>query len=193
MALGFIAAFSETLALAILVAKGVEALKEALAHEGEDHVKAATVWTLGQVGRHTPDHARALSEAGVLPLRVALHVRADSSPDLKTKAKRALKAVVAKCTDAAALAPLLREGAGSEKVHKYVLAQFAAILPHDVGARKAFMQSGLLQLVQDVKRTAGPKVLESIAKINACFPAEAVRFSDAAYAKELLTKLEEDA
>ena len=79
MALGFISAFSETLALAVIVARGVPALKDALINEPEDHVKAATVWTLGQIGRHTPDHAKAIAEGGVLQPMVLLHVRDDSS------------------------------------------------------------------------------------------------------------------
>merc|ERR1712132_25972 len=41
MAIGYIAAFSETLALAIIVSKGVAPLKEALVTEPEDHIKAA--------------------------------------------------------------------------------------------------------------------------------------------------------
>ena len=80
MALGFISAFSETLALAVIVARGVPALKDALINEPEDHVKAATVWTLGQIGRHTPDHARAIAEGGVMQPMVQLYVRDDSSP-----------------------------------------------------------------------------------------------------------------
>lgn len=62
MAIGYIAAFSETLALAAIVSKAVLPLKEALVQEPEDHIKAACAWTLGQIGRHTPDHARALAE-----------------------------------------------------------------------------------------------------------------------------------
>lgn len=38
----------------------------ALAEEAEDHLKSATAWTLGQIGRHTPDHAKAVSDTGVL-------------------------------------------------------------------------------------------------------------------------------
>jgi hypothetical protein len=45
---GYIAAFSETLALACIVSKAVAPLKEALVMEPEDHVKAATAWTLGE-------------------------------------------------------------------------------------------------------------------------------------------------
>ena len=37
------------------------------AEEPEDYIKAATVWSLGQVGRHTPEHAKAVAFASVLP------------------------------------------------------------------------------------------------------------------------------
>lgn len=170
-------------------AAGVPALKDALINEPEDHIKAATVWTLGQIGRHTADHAKALSEGGVLQPIVLLFGREDSSDDLRTKCKRALKAVLVKTTDAQALAPLLRDG--NAKVQKYVLAQYAAVLPNDAAARKAFMQTGLLQRVQEIKASAPPKVLESIARINAAFPEEAVKFSDPMYARELLARLDE--
>ena len=98
MAIGYIAAFSETLALAIIVSKGVAPLKEALVTEPEDHIKAASAWSLGQIGRHTSDHARALAEGDVLRHLLACMVHQDSSEDLKTKSKRALKAILAKCT-----------------------------------------------------------------------------------------------
>lgn len=45
-----------------------------------------------------------------------------------------------------ALQPLLRDS--PVKVQKYVLRQFAQLLPHDVEARRAFVQSGGLQLLQ---------------------------------------------
>merc|ERR1711934_458708 len=109
MAIGYIAAFSETLVLAIIVSKGVAPLKEALVTEPEDHIKAASAWSLGQIGRHTSDHARALAEGDVLRHLLACMVHQDSSEDLKTKSKRALKAILAKCTHLQALQPLLRE------------------------------------------------------------------------------------
>merc|ERR1711865_617649 len=62
MTLGYIAAFSETLALAIIVHQGIIPLKDALVNESEDHIKAAAAWSLGQIGRHTPDHAKALAQ-----------------------------------------------------------------------------------------------------------------------------------
>lgn len=45
-----------------------------------------------------------------------------------------------------ALQPLLRDS--PVKVQKYVLRQFAQLLPHDVEARRAFVQSGGLQFLQ---------------------------------------------
>ena len=138
MALGYISAFSETLALAAIVSKGIAPLKDALVSEPEDHIKAACAWTLGQIGRHTPDHARALAEGDVLRHLLACMVHQESSEDLKTKSKRALKAILAKCTHLQALQPLLRDS--PVKVQKYVLRQFAQLLPHDVEARRAFVQ-----------------------------------------------------
>ena len=138
MALGYISAFSETLALATIVSKGIAPLKDALISEPEDHIKAACAWTLGQIGRHTPDHARAMAEGDVLRHLLSCMVHEDSSEDLKTKSKRALKAILAKCTHLQALQPLLRDS--PVKVQKYVLRQFAQLLPHDVEARRSFVQ-----------------------------------------------------
>jgi tellurite resistance protein len=138
MAIGFIAAFSETLALAIIVSKGVAPLRLSLVSEQDDAVKAACVWTLGQIGRHTPDHARALAEGDVLRHLLACMTHEAASEDLKTKSKRALKAVLGKCTHLQALQPLLRDS--PDKVKKYVLKQFASLLPNDVEARRAFVQ-----------------------------------------------------
>jgi hypothetical protein len=47
MTLGYIAAFDETLAIGIINAKGIQPLKDALINEPEDHIRAASAWTLG--------------------------------------------------------------------------------------------------------------------------------------------------
>jgi 3-methyladenine DNA glycosylase AlkD len=189
MAVGYIAAFSETLALAIIVSKGVAPLKEALVVEPEDHIKAASAWSLGQIGRHTSDHARALAEGDVLRHLLACMVHQDSSEDLKTKSKRALKAILAKCTHLQALQPLLREA--PVKVQKYVLKQFASILPHDVEARRAFVQNGGLQFLQELNETVGGKLTEFIQQINACYPPEIVEYYSPNYSKKLLDKIDD--
>ncbi|CAM9545612.1 unnamed protein product [Phaeothamnion confervicola] len=189
MALGYIAAFSETLALAVIVSKAVAPLKEALVSEPEDHIKAASAWSLGQVGRHTPDHARALAEGDVLRHLLACMTHPESSEDLRTKSKRALKAVLSKCTHTQALQPLLRDA--PVKVQKYVLRQFAHLLPLDVEARRAFVQSGGLQYLQELDGSEGGKLEEYVRTINACYPAEIVEYYSPDYSKTLLDRIAE--
>lgn len=60
MTLGFIAAFSETLALSVIASKGVVPLYTALVEEPEDHIKSASAWALGQVSRHSPDNINSM-------------------------------------------------------------------------------------------------------------------------------------
>lgn len=189
MALGYVAAFSETLALSIIVSKGISPLKAALVTEPEDHVKAACAWTLGQIGRHTSDHARSIAEADVLRHLLACMRHPDSSDDLQTKAKRALKGIVAKCTHLEALQPLLTEA--PLKVQSYILKQFATLLPHELEARRAFVQNGGLQFLQALGESGGGKVAEYITQINSCYPPEIVEYYSPNYSKSLLDKIDD--
>lgn len=47
MTLGYISAFDDSLAMAVIVSKGIAPLKDALINEPEDHLKAAAAWSLG--------------------------------------------------------------------------------------------------------------------------------------------------
>jgi 3-methyladenine DNA glycosylase AlkD len=189
MTLGYIAAFSETLALAVIVSKGIPPLKDALINEPEDHLKAASAWSVGQIGRHSPDHARALAEADVLRRLLAVYLHQDSSEDLKTKAKRGLKSVIQKCTHLPALEPLLQES--PPNILKYVVKQFSAVLPNDIQARRSFVQSGGLQKIQEVKAEVGTKLRDYIDEINRLYPPEIVNYYSPNYSETLLKKLDE--
>jgi len=188
MTLGYVAAFSETLALAVVVSKGVPPLKDALITEPEDHVKAAAAWSLGQIGRHSPDHARALAEADVLRRMLAVYLHQESSEDLQIKTKRALKSIIQKCTHLPALEPLIDS---PPNILKYVVQQFAKVLPNDIDARRAFVQSGSLQKVQEVGAEMGSKLQDFIDTINALYPPEIVQYYSPNYAEKLLTKMDE--
>lgn len=37
-----------------------------LENETDDHILAVTAWTLGQIGKHTPEHAKSVADADVL-------------------------------------------------------------------------------------------------------------------------------
>jgi 3-methyladenine DNA glycosylase AlkD len=187
--LGYIAAFSETLALAIVVSKGIPPLKDALINEPEDHVKAGAAWALGQIGRHSPDHARALAEADVLRRLLAVYLHSDSSEDLKTKAKRALKGTIQKCTHLPALEPLLNEAPAN--ILKHVVHQFAKVLPNDLQARRNFVQTGALQKLQEIKAGVGTKLRDYVDEINHLYPPEIVNYYSPSYPDVLLKKLDE--
>jgi len=174
MALGFIAAFSETLALSIIVAKGVTPLVSCLVSETEDHVISATVWALGQIGRHTPDHAKAVCDANVLPKLLAIFVSENASDDLRQKAKRSIKFITQQTTSLSALDPLLFQAPPA--ILKHVVAQYAKILPKDVESRRKFVTSGGLQRLQQIECEPGTKLYEAIEQCNACFPDEIVRY-----------------
>jgi hypothetical protein len=189
MTLGYIAAFSETLALAIIVKQGVFPLKDALVNETEDHIKAAAAWSLGQIGRHSPEHAKALALNDVFSKLIQVYSDPESSDDLKNKAQRALKASLQKCTHLSALEPLLHDC--PEKIIKYVVHQFAKVLPNQPAARKSFVQSRGLEVIQTLlTEDKNSKLQEYIATINSCYPPEIVQYYSPNYSETLLAKLD---
>lgn len=190
MTLGFIAAFSETLALSVIASKGVVPLYASLVEEPEDHIKSASAWALGQVGRHSPDHAKALADAGVLPKLVYTLVAPESSDDLKTKCKRSLKFIVEKLTDMRALDKLLQERDLPEGIVKYVLQQIAKVLPNDASGRHDFVTSGGFAKVQQLDAVSGNKLKEHVDIINSCYPEEIVKYYSPGYSASLLEKLD---
>ena len=68
-----------------------------LAEEPQDHIQAAAAWALGQIGRHTPEHAKAVAAANVLPKLLQCYLRADASEDLQTKVTHNLPLEKLKC------------------------------------------------------------------------------------------------
>uniref|UniRef100_A0A7S3RLS9 Sperm associated antigen 6 n=2 Tax=Emiliania huxleyi TaxID=2903 RepID=A0A7S3RLS9_EMIHU len=188
MALGFISAFSETLALAVVVSKGIPPLINAVVVEPEDHIKAASAWSLGQIGRHSPDHAKALADANALPKLLAVYLHEASSEDLKTKSKRALKSVIQKCVHLPALEPLLHDA--PETILAYVVNQFAKVLPHDVAARRSFVTSGGLQRVLELQPEPGAKMGDFVRSISECYPKEIIDYYSPNYSKQLLDTLD---
>lgn len=70
--------------------QGVLQLAIALSEETEDHIQAATAWALGQIGRHTPEHSKAIAQANVLPRLLELYLASGSSEDLQSKVTHSL-------------------------------------------------------------------------------------------------------
>ncbi len=150
MALGFIAAYGEALALRVVECSGVGALKAALLEAGaEEHARAAAVWALGQVGKHGPAAARAVAAADALRHVAALLAGEGASDDLRDKARRCLGAVLAVCDHVPAMVALLPTA--PPLVAKMVLRQLGGAVLAGAGggeARRAFLAAGSLKLVQ---------------------------------------------
>ena len=75
--------------------------------EPDDLIKAAAAWSLGQIGGHSADHARAMAEADVPLNLLAVFKYPQSSDELKKKAKKALKSILQMCSYLPALTPLI--------------------------------------------------------------------------------------
>lgn len=67
MSLGYIAGHSDQLAMAIIGSKGVTQLSTLLNDDNDDHALSITVWTLGQIGKHSYEHAKAIAIENIFP------------------------------------------------------------------------------------------------------------------------------
>ena len=106
---GYISAFSETLALAAIVSKGIAPLKDALVSNLKTISRLPVPGLLAKLSVH-PDRMPApwLRETCCVTVGVR-GARKESSEDLKTKSKRALKTILAKCTHLQGPSALLRD------------------------------------------------------------------------------------
>uniref|UniRef100_A0A3B4AQF2 Uncharacterized protein n=1 Tax=Periophthalmus magnuspinnatus TaxID=409849 RepID=A0A3B4AQF2_9GOBI len=188
MMLGYIAAHNENLAMAVILSKGVPQLALCLSEEPEHHIKAATVWSINQIGQHTPEHAKAVAICSLLPKLLQLYMDASSSEDLQTKSKKALKSILQKCTHFPALEPLLYDAPSN--ILKHVVGQFSKVLPHDSKARRLFITSGGLKKVLEIDAEPGSVLQEHVNAIKSCFPEEIVRYCSPEYPEALLERSE---
>lgn len=101
-----------------------------------------------------------------------------------------MKTVLQKCTYLEALEPLLQDAPAN--ILKYVVHQFAKVLPHNKEARRAFVTSGGLKKVQEIGTSAesGSKLKEYVEAINSCYPEEIVKYYTPHYSQQLLEKLD---
>lgn len=192
--LGFISAFQETLAYSVVKAKAIAPLGVALSSElTSERVKEAAAWSLGQIGVHSSDHARAVADGNILPMLMRAYLSDKSAPETQDAAKGALKNIIQKCTYLDALDTLLHVNA-PQNILKYIVAQYAKVLPTDVEAKKKFVTSRGLAKLQVIKQKAEPgtPLYETIDLINQNYPEEVVNFYAPDQAEKLLQMIEEN-
>ena len=185
MALGCIADYSGEARARRHQAQGP--LADALKNEPLDTIKAAAAWALGNIGRHTPEHAKHVADANVFPTLLSI-VNGDGNDEVKKKASRALQNILQKCIHLPALESLLSEA--PKETLQHIVAQFAKVLPNDAKQRKLFVTSGGLKKIQEIKADEGSALAESIDKINSAFPAEIVKYYTPGYSDALLNRLD---
>ncbi|ORX84539.1 ARM repeat-containing protein, partial [Anaeromyces robustus] len=163
MALGYISAFSETLAMSVILAKAVPVLAVVLDEEVEEHLLAACSWTIGQISRHSPDHAKIVADNGIL-IKLLYIIKAtineNTNSDLFIKTKRAMKAIILKILNIELLDPLL-EVDTPYCVLKHLVAQYAKLLPYDIASRRAFVISSGLAKIQQIAMKYAPQLISA--------------------------------
>lgn len=189
MAIGFISAFSQALATSLIDEGAASIVLKVFVSTTDSSVKAASAWALGQMGKHSPTHAGALTQLNVLALLCEANKEAAVDDDnLRQKTKRAIKFIIDKTTDIQAIQPLIKSA--PPKILKYVLQQIAKLLPKDQKARIPFVTSGSFQEVQKIQAEPGSKIREYIDTINSCFPEHAVRYYSPSYPDSLLQEID---
>ncbi|KAF5271134.1 hypothetical protein FQR65_LT17714 [Abscondita terminalis] len=188
-ALGYIAGHYDQFALGVIGCNGIFELVSLLNNSFDDATLSVTAWAIGQIGKHSPEHAKEVGSANAFTRLLDLHLSAASSEDLKFKCKIALKECLQKCTLLSALEPLLYDA--PTNILKYVLGQFSKVLPGDPKARRLFVTSGGLKKVQEIVAEPGSTLMEYVTVINSCFPEEIVRYYSPGYPETLLEAVEQ--
>ena len=107
-AIGFIAGQSEEFALAVIECNGICPLLQILRNEKAScDLLCSTIWTLGHMGKHTPEHSRAIGETGAYSTILELYLQYQNCDELQQKSKCTLKMCLQCCLYVPALEPLL--------------------------------------------------------------------------------------
>lgn len=61
------AGHSEQLAISVIGCKAIVLLAQILEESHNDALLSVAAWTVGQIGKHTPEHAQAVAAANILP------------------------------------------------------------------------------------------------------------------------------
>ncbi|XP_030759605.1 sperm-associated antigen 6-like [Sitophilus oryzae] len=124
-ALGFIAGHSAQLAMTVIGCRTVQSLTGILNGSTDDALLSAVAWTISQIGRHSPEHAKAIASTNIFQRLVELYESPKSSVDLKSKCHNALKLCLQNCLLVSALEPLLFNA--PPEILKYVLGQYSKV------------------------------------------------------------------
>eukprot|EP00826_Nyctotherus_ovalis_P037094 TRINITY_DN3359_c0_g4_i1.p1 TRINITY_DN3359_c0_g4~~TRINITY_DN3359_c0_g4_i1.p1 ORF type:complete len:339 (-),score=105.77 TRINITY_DN3359_c0_g4_i1:2074-3090(-) len=168
MILGYTASFNYELAKAVVKAEGHGALMKVLKEEEEGHVKAAAAWSLGQIGKHSAEVAKALIDKNVLEELLEVYNGAEGSKVLQEKAKRSLKSIIRQCFATESLMQLLDRA--DQKVARQILLQTASVLRSNPEEKKSFIEKGYLDRVKGIEAEEGSRLRGALEEFDELFP-----------------------
>ena len=150
LSLGYIAHYEETYAKNIILhKKAIPQLRDALNIETLPQVKSAACFALGNIGKHTQQHASDVAEHNVLPLILYYYISNESTEDLKKKAKIALKNIIKCCNNLQAMDPLL--SVAPKKIMKMILLQYYNSFKTSGNDKKLFLKNGGFPKLMEIK------------------------------------------
>jgi HEAT repeat protein len=160
LSLGFLASHQEQFAKSMFdFQKTLPLLRDILLNDPNQQVKAAVCYTFGNLGKHSTQHANIVASHNVLPIMLLNYQINESSANLKTKAKRALKQIITSCQNIPAMEPLIQ--ASPQKIVKLILNQFILCLKSSGTERKNFLQKGVLQRLMALKNGIRKRIDEN--------------------------------
>ena len=183
MTLGYIASYKENLATEIIKARAINQLKDALQNETKQHIKAAACYALGNIGMHSNDHAKEVSDANVLYLMLIYYRAHESTDDLKKEAKLGLIKIIEKCSYLTALEPLIQKA--PDDILKYILDQYIKHLKNSTFEKKQFIQNEGLKKIQEIYNDIDSSNQERVNTINSYFPESIVKYYSPEYSNML--------
>jgi hypothetical protein len=94
MASGFIASFSQSLPTGLIKEGGCSVVIKGFTDREKGYVNAVSAWTIGQIGKHSSEHAlHLIYQNGLTQLHEA-HLDRHASHDLQIKTKWVLKLII---------------------------------------------------------------------------------------------------
>jgi 3-methyladenine DNA glycosylase AlkD len=189
MAIGYIASFSQTLTVALMTEGADAVVLNVLVSSNDNFTKVASAWTIGQLGKHSPQQVTRLASLNALSLLLDAHNSPTASQDLKVKTKRALKCVIEKCTSLRVIEPLIAPA--PRPIQKYLIAQTVKLLRKSARDLTAFIKSGAFRAVQCIEAPSGTPLRQNIEKINSLFSEETRQYYRPQHQAEIIQQIQD--
>jgi 3-methyladenine DNA glycosylase AlkD len=189
MAIGYVASFSQTLTVALMMEGADAVVLNVFVSSDDSFTKVAAAWTVGQLGKHSPQQVTRLASLNALSLLLDAHNGPDASEDLRMKTKRALKCVIQKCTSLRVIEPLIAPA--PLPIQKYLIAQAVKLLRRSARDLTAFIKSGALRAVQCIDAPAGTPLKRNIEKINSLFSEATTQYYRPQYQAEVIQQIQD--